>query len=81
MEDYLTPPTGYEDLKAELNSRFDGLNYILSRASVRYVQQDEPKGLGHAVFCAENCIDDDYFAVIFAGRHNCSRSPLIGESH
>ncbi len=64
MEDYFTPPTGYEALKAELNSRFDGLNYILSKASVRYVQQDEPKGLGHAVFCAENCIDDDYFAVI-----------------
>jgi UTP--glucose-1-phosphate uridylyltransferase len=64
MEDYLTPPTGYEDLKSELNSRFDGLNYILSRASVRYVQQDEPKGLGHAVFCAENYIDDGYFAVI-----------------
>lgn len=64
MENYLTPPTGYEDLKAELNSRFDGLNYILSKASIRYVQQDEPKGLGHAVFCAENCIDDDYFAVI-----------------
>ena len=64
MEDYFTPPTGYENLKAELNSRFDGLNYILSKASVRYVQQDEPKGLGHAVFCAEDYVEDEYFAVI-----------------
>ncbi len=64
MESYFTPPTGYENLKTELNSRFDGLNYILSKASVRYVQQDEPKGLGHAVSCAKDYIDDDYFAVI-----------------
>lgn len=64
MEDYFTPPTGYENLKAELSSRFGGLNYILSKASVRYVQQDQPKGLGHAVFCAKDYIDDDYFAVI-----------------
>lgn len=64
MEDYFTPPDGYDNLKAELGSRFDGLNHILSKASIRYVQQDEPKGLGHAVFCAKDYIDDDYFAVI-----------------
>ncbi len=64
MEDYFTPPSGYGNLKAELNARFDGLNYILSKAKVRYVQQDEPKGLGHAVFCAKDYIEDDYFAVI-----------------
>ena len=64
MEDYFTPPSGYGNLKAELNARFDGLNYILSKAKVRYVQQDEPKGLGHAVFCARDYIEDDYFAVI-----------------
>lgn len=64
VEDYFTPPDGYDNLKAELNARFDGLNYILSKASIRYVQQNEPKGLGHAVSCAEDYIDDDYFAVI-----------------
>jgi len=37
-------------------ARFDGLNHILSKAKVRYVQQDEPKGLGHAVFCAKDYV-------------------------
>lgn len=64
MEDYFTPPAGYANLNAELAARFEGLNRILSHASVRYVQQDEPMGLGHAILCAEKCIDDDHFAVI-----------------
>lgn len=64
MADYFTPPAGYGNLKPGLNARFDGLNYILSKARVRYVQQDEPKGLGHAVFCAKDYVEDDYFAVI-----------------
>lgn len=64
MEDYFTPPDGLGSLKAELMSRFDGLNKILSKASVRYVQQDLPRGLGHAVLCAEKYVHDDYFAVI-----------------
>lgn len=64
MGDYFTFPAGYGDLTPELNSRFDGLNRILSRARVRYVQQDKPKGLGHAVFCAKDYVEDDYFAVI-----------------
>lgn len=64
IEDYFTPPYGYGNLRAELNSRFDALNQILSKSSIRYVHQDEPKGLGHALFCAKDYIDDDYFAVI-----------------
>lgn len=64
MENYFTPPAGYHNLSPELDSRFDGLNHILSRASVRYVPQEEPKGLGHAVLCAEDYIEGDYFAVI-----------------
>jgi|LSQX01.2.fsa_nt_gb UTP--glucose-1-phosphate uridylyltransferase len=64
IEDYFTPPTGYENLRAHLNARFDGLNHILSKARVRYVQQDEPKGLGHAVFCAQDYIEEDYFVVL-----------------
>jgi UTP--glucose-1-phosphate uridylyltransferase len=64
VEDYFTPPDGYDDLKVELDSRFDTLNYILSKASIRCVQQDEPKGLGHAVLCAKDHVDEDYFAVM-----------------
>lgn len=64
MEDYFTPPVGYGSLKPELNTRFNGLNYILSKARVRYVRQHEPKGLGHAVLCAKDYVEDDYFAVV-----------------
>ncbi len=36
----------------------------VSDMPVSFVYQDEPKGLGHAVLCAADCIDDDPFFVL-----------------
>ncbi|OCA84631.1 UTP--glucose-1-phosphate uridylyltransferase GalU [Bacillus sp. FJAT-27986] len=33
-------------------------------ANIHYIRQKEPKGLGHAIFCARNFIGDEPFAVL-----------------
>ncbi len=33
-------------------------------ADIHYIRQKEPKGLGHAVWCARNYIGDEPFAVL-----------------
>lgn len=40
------------------------LKNIESKASYRFVYQDEPSGLGHAVWCAREAVTDDHFFVI-----------------
>ena len=41
MEDYFASSDGRDNLKAEIDSRFDRLSYILSKAFVRCAQQDD----------------------------------------
>ncbi|MFJ8260427.1 UTP--glucose-1-phosphate uridylyltransferase GalU [Rummeliibacillus sp. NPDC094406] len=35
-----------------------------SRVEIHYIRQKEPKGLGHAIWCARNFIGDEPFAVL-----------------
>ena len=35
-----------------------------SNVEIHYIRQKEPKGLGHAVWCARNFIGDEPFAVL-----------------
>jgi len=35
-----------------------------SKVNIHYIRQKEPKGLGHAVWCAKNFIGDEPFAVL-----------------
>ncbi|OUC50387.1 UTP--glucose-1-phosphate uridylyltransferase, partial [Eggerthia catenaformis] len=35
-----------------------------SKVDIHYIRQKEPKGLGHAVWCARNFIGDEPFAVL-----------------
>ena len=37
---------------------------IANMADIHYIRQKEPKGLGHAVWCARNFIGDEPFAVL-----------------
>ena len=46
---------------------FDRINDIIpSRVSTEYVIQEEALGLGHAVWCAREQVDDEPFAVLLA---------------
>jgi len=42
----------------------DKVRYSSSLANIHYIRQREPKGLGHAVWCARNFIGDEPFAVL-----------------
>jgi UTP--glucose-1-phosphate uridylyltransferase len=42
----------------------DKVRYSTNLADIHYIRQKEPKGLGHAVWCARNFIGDEPFAVL-----------------
>ncbi|MCL6611464.1 MAG: UTP--glucose-1-phosphate uridylyltransferase GalU [Peptococcaceae bacterium] len=57
------------DLEAQLREKgkTDLLELVMDiseMADIHYVRQKEPKGLGHAVFCARKFIGDEPFAVL-----------------
>ena len=45
--------------------------------AIAYVRQQEPLGLGHAVWCARNLVGDEPFAVILADDLVLSRTPCL----
>ena len=51
-------------LKAQGKYELLGLVEELSRVTIHYVRQKEPKGLGHAVLCAKQFVGDEPFAVL-----------------
>ncbi len=56
------------ELEANLmeKSKFELLEKVqaLSKVDIHYIRQKEPKGLGHAVWCARNFIGNEPFAVL-----------------
>jgi UTP--glucose-1-phosphate uridylyltransferase len=42
----------------------DKVRYSTNLADIHYIRQKEPKGLGHAVWCARNFIGDEPFAIL-----------------
>ena len=48
-----------------------------SLATVHYVRQGEPKGLGHAVLCAAEHVGDEPFAVLLGDDLTDPRDPLL----
>ena len=46
-------------------------------AAVHYVRQGDPKGLGHAVLCADRHVGDEPFAVLLGDDLIDSRDPLL----
>jgi UTP--glucose-1-phosphate uridylyltransferase len=68
------------ELEATMSGRGKSLDVLQSTAttpgSVVSVRQQEPLGLGHAVWCARDIIGDEPFAVllpdeVFIGQPNC----------
>jgi UTP--glucose-1-phosphate uridylyltransferase len=67
--------SGIEDIiivtgkgKRAIEDHFDNapelVQYSSNLANIHYIRQKEPKGLGHAVWCARNFIGDEPFAVL-----------------
>lgn len=50
---------------------------ISNLASVNYIRQKEPKGLGHAIYCARSFIDNEPFAVLLGDDIVDSEEPCL----
>ncbi len=57
LEGFLEQESKFRELEAVKNSN-------LSIDSMQFVVQDEPLGLGHAVLCAKEFVDEEYFAIV-----------------
>lgn len=53
------------------------VRYSTSLADIHYIRQKEPKGLGHAVWCARNFIGDEPFAVLLGDDIVQSETPCL----
>ncbi|MCT2346723.1 UTP--glucose-1-phosphate uridylyltransferase GalU [Niallia taxi] len=61
--------------------KFDLLDKVKesSNVDIHYIRQKEPKGLGHAVWCARNFIGDEPFAVLLGDDIVDSDDPCLGQ--
>jgi UTP--glucose-1-phosphate uridylyltransferase len=66
MQDHFASSPSLEEalVKKGDDARLDAVRHASSLADMSYVFQDTPKGLGHAVGCAEAWVDGDPFAVL-----------------
>ncbi len=68
--------TARGDKQEELSSIND---FLPPANSIKYVTQDEALGLGHAIWCARDLIDDEPFAIISPDDLIQAESPCIGQ--
>lgn len=52
---------------------------ISNLVDIHYVRQKEPKGLGHAIYCARTFIGNDPFAILLGDDVVDSEQPVIGQ--
>lgn len=55
----------------------DKVRYSTNLADIHYIRQKEPKGLGHAVWCARNFIGNEPFAVLLGDDIVQSDTPCL----
>ncbi|MEH7494527.1 UTP--glucose-1-phosphate uridylyltransferase GalU [Neobacillus niacini] len=55
----------------------DKVKYATNLADIHYIRQKEPKGLGHAVWCARNFIGNEPFAVLLGDDIVQSDTPCL----
>lgn len=61
---------GKNDLLAEVRS-------ITDMANIHYIRQKEPKGLGHAIYCAKSFIGQESFAVLLGDDIVYAQKPCL----
>jgi UTP--glucose-1-phosphate uridylyltransferase len=57
----------------------DKVRYSTNLADIHYIRQKEPKGLGHAIWCARNFIGDEPFAVLLGDDIVQSDTPCLSQ--
>jgi UTP--glucose-1-phosphate uridylyltransferase len=64
-------------IEKEKYDLLDKVRYSTGLADIHYIRQKEPKGLGHAVWCARNFIGDEPFAVLLGDDIVQSDTPCL----
>ncbi|MDR4949940.1 UTP--glucose-1-phosphate uridylyltransferase GalU [Neobacillus cucumis] len=79
IEDHFdnTPELEQNLLEKEKYQLLEQINYVSNLADIHYIRQKEPKGLGHAVWCARNFIGHEPFAVLLGDDIVQSDTPCL----
>jgi UTP--glucose-1-phosphate uridylyltransferase len=64
-------------VKKEKWDRLEEVQAISNLANIHYIRQKEPKGLGHAIYCARRFIGDEPFAVMLGDDIVQSEKPCL----
>ena len=80
IESHFRPMKGLESTLAKTGKlrELEKIKEINKSANFEFIIQDEPKGLGHAILCAEKFVGDSPFVVLLGdticiGNPNCTR--------
>ncbi len=68
------------ELLLEEKGKFDQLEEIrkiTNLANIHYIRQKEPKGLGHAIYCARSFVGNEPFAVLLGDDIIYSKKPCL----
>ncbi|MFS3927700.1 UTP--glucose-1-phosphate uridylyltransferase GalU [Bacillus sp. CBEL-1] len=79
IEDHFDKSVQLEHLLEEKGKYelLENVQRISKMASVHYIRQQEPQGLGHAILCAEKFIGDEPFAVLLGDDVMVGETPAL----
>jgi UTP--glucose-1-phosphate uridylyltransferase len=79
IEDHfdLAPELEQNLLEKEKYDILEKVQFATNLADIHYIRQKEPKGLGHAVWCARNFIGNEPFAVLLGDDIVQSETPCL----
>ncbi|MED3825589.1 UTP--glucose-1-phosphate uridylyltransferase GalU [Priestia flexa] len=79
IEDHFDKSVELEHLLVEKGKYelLENVQRISKMASVHYIRQQEPQGLGHAILCAEKFIGDEPFAVLLGDDVMVGETPAL----
>ena len=79
LEDHFDRAAELERALAEKGDqeRLQAVQHSTDLATVHYVRQGDPRGLGHAVLCAAQHVGDEHFAVLLGDDLIDPRDPLL----
>lgn len=79
IEDHFDKSYELEEIlsRKKKHELLEEIRSIASMANIHYIRQREPKGLGHAIWCARKFIGDEPFAVLLGDDIVQSETPCI----
>ncbi|TYS12939.1 UTP--glucose-1-phosphate uridylyltransferase GalU [Rossellomorea vietnamensis] len=79
IEDHFDKSLLLEEMLAEKEKyeQLEQIQKISEMADIHYIRQKEPKGLGHAIWCARKFIGNDPFAVMLGDDIVVSEKPCL----